>query len=185
MTSSDPKTPKRPESAPMPPASWAKRTGFRPKFSSETNAGNSGQIVAGTKPREPDSQEDLEAGRARPAAAINGELGSGKVPQVPASAEKELPVKRRRDSDGGAPKSSAANGQATVAVPPPPPQPGRRPVRSEAVVDVLPQTVNDDGFVSRRSHMKYELRDTPGLGELYLVHFLLLVVTYWVRLVLT
>ncbi|GFZ12661.1 nucleobase-ascorbate transporter 12 [Actinidia rufa] len=151
----------------MPPSSWAKRTGFRPKFSGETKVSNSGQIVAGTKPRDPDSQADLEAGLVRPAAAINGELESGKVPPVPASAEKELPVKRRRDSDGGAPKTSAANGQATAAVPPPP---GRRPVRSEGVVDVLPQTVNDDGFVSRRSHMKYELRDTPGLGELYLVH---------------
>ncbi|PSR95485.1 Nucleobase-ascorbate transporter like [Actinidia chinensis var. chinensis] len=168
MASSDPKTTKRPESAPMPPSSWAKRTGFRPKFSDETKASNSGQIVAGTKPRDSDSRADLKAGRVRPAAAVNGELESGKVPPVPASEEKELPVKRRRDSDGGAPKTSAANGQATAAVPPPP---GRRPVRSDGVVDVLPQTVNDDGFVSRRSHMKYELRDTPGLVPIGLYGF--------------
>ncbi|KAL2498665.1 GDP-mannose transporter GONST1 [Abeliophyllum distichum] len=46
----------------------------------------------------------------------------------------------------------------------------RRALRDEEVaapIDVLPQAVvDDDGFVSRHSHMKYELRDTPGLGEL-------------------
>ncbi|XP_057466147.1 nucleobase-ascorbate transporter 12-like [Actinidia eriantha] len=169
MASSDPKTPKRSESAPMRPSSWAKRTGFRPKFSGETNASNSDQIVVRTKPREPGSQVDLEMGRDVPAAAVNGKLESRKAPPVTPAAEKELPVTRRRDSDGGAPKSSAANGQAAVAVPPPPPS--RRPVRREEVVDVLPQTVDDDGFFSRRSHMKYELRDTPGLVPIGLYGF--------------
>ncbi|GFZ07311.1 nucleobase-ascorbate transporter 12 [Actinidia rufa] len=169
MASSDPKTPKRSELAPMPPSSWAKRTGFRPKFSGETNASNSDQIVVRTKPREPDSQVDIETGRALPAAAVNGELECRKAPPVTPAAEKELPVKRRRDSDGGAPKSSTANGQTTVAVPPPPPS--RRPVRREEVVDVLPQTVDDEGFLSRRSHMKYELRDTPGLVPIGLYGF--------------
>uniref|UniRef100_A0A5B7A2B1 Putative nucleobase-ascorbate transporter 12 n=1 Tax=Davidia involucrata TaxID=16924 RepID=A0A5B7A2B1_DAVIN len=169
MASSDPtKRPKpgpwppAPKSTAMPPSSWAKRTGFRPKFSGETNASDSGQIVAQPKPKEPDSQVDLEMGRARPATAVNGEAGSEKLLPVPS--EKEQTVKRRRDSDGGAPKNSAAggvNGQATTAEPPPPPS--RRPTRNEEVVDVLPQTVDDDGFVSRPSHMKYELRDTPGL----------------------
>ncbi|TQE08817.1 hypothetical protein C1H46_005535 [Malus baccata] len=37
---------------------------------------------------------------------------------------------------------------------------------SEEVVDVLPYRVDDDRYVARHSHMKYELRDTPGLGGL-------------------
>jgi nucleobase transporter 1/2 len=44
-------------------------------------------------------------------------------------------------------------------------QPVRRTARSEEVVGSLPQTVDDDGFVVRHSHMKYELRDSPGLGK--------------------
>lgn len=75
--------------------------------------------------------------------------------------EKELtpPVRKRRDSDGG--KNLGANGQAAG-------EGSRRPVRNEeaAAVDVLPQSVmDDDGFISRQSHMNYELRDSPGLGE--------------------
>ncbi|KAF2321677.1 hypothetical protein GH714_001085 [Hevea brasiliensis] len=76
MSNSDPKNrPKHgpwlpaPESSPLPPSSWAKRTGFRPKFSGETNASDSGQISLPTKPREqPDNQPDLEDGRGRAAA---------------------------------------------------------------------------------------------------------------------
>ncbi|XP_052185577.1 nucleobase-ascorbate transporter 12 [Diospyros lotus] len=170
MASSDPTKrprpgpwPPAPESTAMPTSSWAKRTGFRPKFSGETNASYSGQIVARPKPREPDTQVDLEAARPRPAPAVNGEPDGGKV--APEAEKKDKVVTRRRDSDGGAPKGSAppaANGQG-AAEPPPPPPPSRRPVRNEEVVDVLPQTVDDDGLVSRHSHMKYELRDTPGL----------------------
>ena len=82
------------------------------------------------------------------------------------------PPVKRRESDGGGTKSygaaaPSANGQVTGAEPPVPP-PGRRAVRNEEVVDVLPQTVDDDGFVSRHANMKYELRDKPGLGEVYL-----------------
>ncbi|KAA8550223.1 hypothetical protein F0562_001907 [Nyssa sinensis] len=154
----------------MPPSSWAKRTGFRPKFSGETNVSDSGQIVAQPKPKEPDSQVDLELGRARPATAVNGDVRSEKL--LPLPSEKEQTVKRRKDSDGGAPKNSAAagvNGQATITEPPPPPS--RRPPRNEEVMDVLPQTVDDDGIVSRQSHMKYELRDTPGLVPIGLYGF--------------
>ncbi|XP_059627264.1 nucleobase-ascorbate transporter 12 [Cornus florida] len=171
MASSDPNRrprpgpwPPAPESTTMPPSSWAKRTGFRPKFSGETNASDSGQIMPPPKPKEPDARVDLESGRPRPATAVNGERGTEKLPPVPPEKEKEKEqtVKRRRDSDGGAPNNSSVNGQAATAEPPPPP-PSRRPVRNEEVVDVLPQTVDDDGFVSRHSHMKYELRDSPGL----------------------
>ncbi|KAL7226153.1 hypothetical protein ACSBR1_021311 [Camellia fascicularis] len=178
MASSDPTKrprpgpwPPAPESTALPPSSWAKRTGFRPKFSGETNATDSGQIVPHPKPREPDSQPDLESGRARPVAPppANGELEGEKVTAAVA-VEKDQPVKRRRDSDGGAPKSSGPNGQATPTVEPTQP-PSRRPVRSEEVLDVLPQTVSDDGFASRHSHMKYELRDTPGLVPIGLYGF--------------
>lgn len=178
MASSDPTKrprpgpwPPAPESTALPPSSWAKRTGFRPKFSGETNATDSGQIAPHPKPREPDSQPDLESGRARPVAPppANGELEGEKVTAAVA-VEKDQPVKRRRDSDGGAPKSSGPNGQATPTVEPTQP-PSRRPVRSEEVLDVLPQTVSDDGFASRHSHMKYELRDTPGLVPIGLYGF--------------
>lgn len=82
-----------------------------------------------------------------------------------AGLDKEQTVKRRKDSDGGS-KSAAANGQAAGAggATEPNSQP-RRAARSEEVVDVLPHGLDDDGYVSRHSHMKYELRDTPGLGN--------------------
>lgn len=189
MASSDPSKRPRPgpwppgpeSAAPMPPSSWAKRTGFRPKFSGETNATDSGPISVQPqpKPREPDANIDLESGRARPLPTANGEVLSP-VPEKPAQEkDKEKPVRKRRDSDGGgggaaappaAAKGPRANGQA--------PQSGeaaatvagagnRRGSRSEEVVDLMPRSVvDDDGFISRHSHMKYELRDSPGLGEL-------------------
>ncbi|KAF2300744.1 hypothetical protein GH714_015466 [Hevea brasiliensis] len=185
MSNSHPKTRSKPgpwlpapESSPLPPSSWAKRTGFRPKFSGETNASDSGQISLPPKPREQsDNQPDLEAGRARPAptttttntkpspAAVNGTETA-----VPTE-NKDQTVKRRRDSDGGgAPKKESghgANGQGPAA----PTEGTRRAARNEEVVDVLPQTVEDNGFVGRHSHMKYELRDTPGLVPIGLYGF--------------
>lgn len=182
MSNSDPKARNRPgpwppvpESSPMPPSSWAKRTGFKPKFSGETNAsGDSGQIVTRTppppsqpKPKEPEPQAqpqpDLEAGRTRTVPpALNGE------------AEKDQTVKKRRDSDG-LPKSSGQNGQAHATLAGSTdhaPHPARRHTRSEEAVDVLPQSVNDDdGFMGRPTHMKYQLRDTPGLVPIGLYGF--------------
>ncbi|XP_059430425.1 nucleobase-ascorbate transporter 12 [Corylus avellana] len=180
MSNSDPKTRERPgpwppvpESSAMPPSSWAKRTGFRPKFSGETNASDSGQVVAPSLPppppqpkaREPDAaQPDLEAGRAR---AVNGERESEKVLPTLPQTDKDRTVKKRRDSDGP-PKSSGQNGQAQGG---PTDQASRRPVRSEEVVDVLPPIVDDDDFVGRHAHMKYELRDSPGLVPIGLYGF--------------
>lgn len=174
-----------PESAAMPPSSWAKRTGFRPKFSGETNASDSGQITAlpppeppassQAKPKPPNSTLDLEAGRPRPGPTSNGEAvvardrakEKDKEEKERKEKEKELtpPVRKRRDSDGG--KNLGANGQAAG-------EGSRRPVRNEeaAAVDVLPQSVMDeDGFISRQSHMKYELRDSPGLVPIGLYGF--------------
>lgn len=175
--------PPAPDSTAMPPPSWAKKTGFRPKFSGETNASDSGQIVVPPKPKEPDSNVDLELGRVRPPPAAPAAPAAPAVPaapvanglpegeKVPVPSEKTQTVKKRRNSDGApVPKSSALgpNGQAPAA--PAEPQP-RRPARSEEAVDVLPQTVDDDGFVARHSHMKYELRDTPGLVPIGLYGF--------------
>ncbi|XP_073221712.1 nucleobase-ascorbate transporter 12-like isoform X2 [Cicer arietinum] len=162
MSESDPKTRQRPvqwspattpETKPLPPSSWAKKTGFKPKFSSETNAGDSGQISLPPKSREHDTNSDLEAGRLKPPPpAVNGVTHREKVPPLPPS--KDLVPKKRRDSDGVVPST---NGQAPAE------QPARRTARSEEVVGSLPQTVDDDFFVTRHSHMKYELRDSPGL----------------------
>ncbi|KAK4440639.1 Nucleobase-ascorbate transporter 12 [Sesamum alatum] len=190
MASSDPSKkprpgpwPPAPESAAMPPSSWAKRTGFRPKFSGETNASDSGQITslppppqAQAKPRQPDANVDLEAGRPRPSPTSNGEAvvardrekERDKEKDKDKEKEKELttPVRKRRDSDGG--KNLAANGQPAAG------EGSRRVSRNEeaAAADVLPQSVmDDDGFVGRHSHMKYELRDTPGLVPIGLYGF--------------
>ncbi|KAG6678924.1 hypothetical protein I3842_14G105900 [Carya illinoinensis] len=175
MSSSNPKQPQRPgpltptpESPAMPPSSWAKRTGFRPKFSGETNASDSRQVIAPSpKPREPDkAQPDLEAGRGR---AVNGEQENKKVvPPTPPQTDMDRTVKKRRDSDRP-PKSTVSNGQDPGA---PTEQGSRRSARSEEVVDVLPRSVDDDdGFVGRHMHMKYELRDTPGLVPIGLYGF--------------
>ncbi|XWS28616.1 hypothetical protein CRYUN_Cryun25bG0086000 [Craigia yunnanensis] len=180
MSSSDPKTRHKPgswppalDAAPVPPSSWAKRTGFRPKFSGETNASDSGQIALPPRARENENQPDLEAGRARIASPMaNGEQPvSEKGPAV-----KDQTVKKRREADGtnnGGSGASAnghtgTNGAAETVTAP---QPTRRPSRNEEVVDVLPQNVDDEGIVGRRSHMKYELRDTPGLVPIGLYGF--------------
>ncbi|AES88453.2 nucleobase-ascorbate transporter-like protein [Medicago truncatula] len=145
------------DSKPIPPSSWAKKTGFKPKFSGETNASNSGQI--NRIPPEP-PQVDLEAGPVRPPS--NGVVQSNNVNAtvpVPVPVVKDQTVKKRRDSDG----VPSTNGQAN-------PAPGtgteqatqvRRTLRNEEVVDGL--VVDDEGFASRHAHMKYELRDFPGL----------------------
>ncbi|KDP34376.1 hypothetical protein JCGZ_11259 [Jatropha curcas] len=194
MSNTDPKTrpkpgpwPPAPESSPMPPSSWAKKTGFRPKFSGETNASDSGQISLPPKPKEPsDNQPDLEAGRVRPAATTtttntNNNNTMTTTTPLPAAVNgtvtgvaadnKGQTVKRRRDSDGGgAPKKESghgANGQGPAG----PTESTRRVARNDEAVDVLPQPVEDDGFVGRHSHMKYELRDTPGLVPIGLYGF--------------
>ncbi|CAN1252455.1 Nucleobase-ascorbate transporter 12 [Linum perenne] len=178
MSGTDPKTrPKpgpflpTPESSPLPPASWAKKTGFRPKFSGETNASDSGQISPlpprpSREPRTP--QPDLEAGRPAPAPAAPQPVPVP-VPAPPPGAAAVVngteavvaPVRKRRDSDGGSggkrkePSSTSVHGAANGNSEAP-----RRVTRNEEVIEVLPE---EDGTNGRHSHMKYELRDTPGL----------------------
>ncbi|KAK7261246.1 hypothetical protein RIF29_27553 [Crotalaria pallida] len=185
MSNSDPKTRHRPGPwppvpenkpmpmpMPMPPSSWAKKTGFRPKFSGETNATDSGQISLPPKPPR-NADVDLEAGRHGTPNTANGVTQRDKVPVPVPPAPAPVAKKRRESNSDGVPKNSvpSTNGQATtsaaVAVEQPsqplPPPPPRRTVRHEEVVDGLPQTVDDGGIVSKHSHMKYELRDSPGL----------------------
>ncbi|KAK1409986.1 hypothetical protein QVD17_36517 [Tagetes erecta] len=162
------------EAPAIPPSSWAKRTGFRPRFSGETNASDSGQI---TKP-----QVDLEAGRVRPAVWVNGTAAAPprnqtvkpENAQVQGELNKEQVVKKRTENEGSGgggarlpPKpgvgrrgnnAGAVEAPAAAATP----QPGQRVVRNVDVENALPQIV-DDEFVLRHANMKYELRDTPGL----------------------
>ncbi|KAI3706460.1 hypothetical protein L6452_24223 [Arctium lappa] len=165
-----------PSSPAIPPSSWAKRTGFRPRFSGETNASDSGQFRTNNNPSPASVASpaplDLEAGRVRQIPAVNG---SAPTPQpanaeVPLQSNKDQSVKKRREAEGSpasVPPKHGVNGHARIAAAaetpaPTPTQPSRRAVRNGDVETVLPQVV-DDELVSRHSHMKYRLRDTPGL----------------------
>ncbi|CAL5212238.1 unnamed protein product [Lathyrus oleraceus] len=148
------------DAKPIPPASWAKKTGFKPKFSGETNTSDSGQIINHFPPKvrepEPQPQLDLEAGLVRKPA--NGVAQSNNV-TIPVSVPvvKDQTVKKRRDSDG----VPSTNGQGNPAPATDQPPQVRRTARHEEVVDGL--VVDDEGLASRHPHMKYELRDSPGL----------------------
>ncbi|KAG6761787.1 hypothetical protein POTOM_035020 [Populus tomentosa] len=185
MSTSDPKArpipgkrPPAPESAAMPPSSWAKKTGFRPKFSGETNGSDSGQISLPPRPKEQrDAQPDLEAGRVKatppqplpvpPLPAVNG---ADTAVAFPAENKDQTVVKRRRDSDGGsggAKKDGSGHGANGAGTNGPPAGPRRAAARNEEVIDV-----EDGGFAGgRHTHMKYELRDTPGLVPIGLYGF--------------
>lgn len=140
----------------MPASSWAKRTNFKPKFSGETNATNSGQLPLQPNPKNASPQVDLEAGRST--TTVNGGAEGNNVPVLAEkSHEKTQVVKKRRDSDSGAVGAVAPPKRNSL-----PSVPQGRTVRSDEAV--LPQTIEEEEeFVSRHSHMKYELRDTPGL----------------------
>lgn len=156
-------------SGPPPPLSWAKRTGFKGRVSAESNASNSGQIAL-PPPSEPHPSADLESCRSTTATAATSALpppptltaasvgagaanGEPESRAVPASADQA--ARRRRDAaDGGRSGSGLGprpNGQARSDLP-------LRPS--------LPQvTADDEVFTERQAHIKYELRDTPGLSE--------------------
>lgn len=63
----------------MPVSPWAERTGFKPQLYCETNASDSGQIVA-TKPKDaPEPSLDLEVGQLRrPVPMANGDAAPAK-----------------------------------------------------------------------------------------------------------
>ncbi|KAL9679250.1 hypothetical protein QQ045_017106 [Rhodiola kirilowii] len=156
MASSDPT--KNPHPPALPPTSWAKRTGFKPKLSGETNAEYSGRVPA----HAPALHLDLEAGGVAAAAAppippppVNGQ--HDKVRVAPPALDKDEAVKKKRE-----------------VLPPQNANGGLPPRRAESV-DVLPQVVDDDFVLHGHSHMRYELRDMPGLvpiGIYGLQHYL-------------
>lgn len=172
---SDPKPPaidSDADSSPaMPPSSWAKRIGFRPKFSGETNASDSGQS---TRPNNlsPPAPFDLETRRLRPIVAVNATAPTPQPADAQAQprSDNDQSVTKRRELTGGSaplPPKRNANGHARIAAAAEtpestPPQPSRRATRNGDIESTLPQVVDAD-FMYRRSHMKYELRDTPGL----------------------
>ncbi|KAL5227534.1 hypothetical protein ABZP36_015799 [Zizania latifolia] len=134
--------PPAPPPQPQPqPLSWAKRTGFQSRVSGESSvtfsAPNSGQVPL---PRPSEAPSDLESG---PAARPNSTLTPTPAANA-ANADQQPPPPppartRRRDSDGGRP-----NGQAAAAP--------------------LPQLLEEeDDAPERPAHVKYELRDSPGV----------------------
>ncbi|KAF0919871.1 hypothetical protein E2562_032157 [Oryza meyeriana var. granulata] len=133
-----PAPPPQPQAQPL---SWAKRTGFQSRVSGESvaiaSASNSGQV---SLPRPAEAPSDLESGPpARPNSALSPPpaataANAEQQPQPPPPART-----RSRDSEGGRP-----NGQAAPAP--------------------LPQLLEEeDGALERPAHVKYELRDSPGV----------------------
>ncbi|KAJ1286295.1 hypothetical protein BS78_03G342700 [Paspalum vaginatum] len=146
-----PAPPPQPQAQPL---SWAKRTGFQSRVSGESlpsaSAPNSGQLPL---PRPAEPPADLESGPPAPArpkstlppppaAAGNGERQRPPPPPPPPQART-----RRRDSDGGRPNGLAATPS-------------------------LPQLQEEEEEAPERpAHVKYELRDTPGLFPLVVYGF--------------
>ncbi|KAK9676891.1 hypothetical protein RND81_11G108200 [Saponaria officinalis] len=184
MASSDPnKRPKSgpwppgPDSKPIPPTSWAKKTGFRPKFSGETTSFDSGVV-------------DIEAGRARPLPPSNGPIPPSIGPIPPSNGPRPA-----QPSNG---PTESSNGPTEPSIGPRPTKPsngprlngpteatngprpgagaadgaekkadgqgdggGRRGAgRSDEGVEIGGE---EDEVIGRQSHLKYELRDIPGL----------------------
>ncbi|XP_078441290.1 nucleobase-ascorbate transporter 12 isoform X2 [Wolffia australiana] len=161
----------------MPPASWAKRTGFKGRVSGESVSGDSGQLPLARPTKTPELVPDLEAGRPPPrhapppaaAAPPNGEAASRERPS-PRTPEDDQPPRRRKTSDGvavadGGPAAAAAAAKGSgvgangSVKPDPPPQKPRR----EEEPSSLPQVPEEDDFVGRRPHINYGIRDSPGL----------------------
>ncbi|XP_076887149.1 nucleobase-ascorbate transporter 12-like [Bidens hawaiensis] len=152
---SDPNTRPKPDAPAIPPSSWAKRTGFRPRFSGETNAGDSGQI--NKPPVDP---------------RVNGDAPVTALVSLPVESGKDESVKKKRDETPAA--RVTAKPAAAAAVAPVAARGGQRAVRNGDMENALPQIVEDE-YVTRHPHMKYELRDTPGLvpiGFYELQHYL-------------
>eukprot|EP01018_Ginkgo_biloba_P016663 Gb_16665 [translate_table: standard] len=185
---------KRPRPGPWPPrmdplppddtpnpkgvGSWARRTEFKSNISGETastisdteinNVGSGSSTVF--RPRMQTSTVDLEAGGA-PAANANGSKEHEKIrPSLPATPENaaaatpsvppaSAPATAKRKSQPETAKGMPSSGQ----IRPEPPK-----VHREAEVDIMSQSQDEDGVLSRQSHMKYELRETPGIFPLIL-----------------
>ncbi|KAK3162525.1 hypothetical protein QOZ80_1BG0090560 [Eleusine coracana subsp. coracana] len=144
--------PAQPPQRQAQPLSWARRTGFQSRVSGESlpsgSAPNSGQVPL---PRPAEPPADLESGRPSrpsstlppPPAAVAAAAGNAERQQAPPPPPQART--RRRESDGGRPNEQAA------------PQP-------------LPQ-LQEEEAPERPAHVKYELRDTPGVFPLVIYGF--------------
>ncbi|WOL17744.1 nucleobase-ascorbate transporter 12-like [Canna indica] len=151
--------PTGPDTAPLPVLSWAKRTGFKGPVSGESITSNSGQMPL-PKPDEPGSKVDLEAGNREgsatvlpppPSAASGGEQeNKERTGAVPAPAVQSHQTSRKRAAGSG------PNGHA-VRFDTSPRQ------RREEGPATLPQVDEEEEFLPHQSHVKYDLRDSPGL----------------------
>lgn len=162
---------------------WAKRTGFRSNLSGETvstsgdfeisnvDAGTSGAVPKPPPPPPAPSArrvvdlgtgavnanggiKEIEKARAAPPVAENGSAvnASPVVPFPPASVPR---VKKGADPD-----LVKATTTSRHEVP---------KVQRETEIDVMSQSQDaDDAMLARQSHMKYELRETPGLVPIFL-----------------
>ena len=163
-----PAEPNQPGPPAMPPASWAKRTGFKGRVSGESISGDSGQLLLSRPAKTPEVVPDLEAGRPRPtpppasaAAPINGgDKAKNERTAAASTPVGDQPPKRRKNSDGGEGKGLGVNGNGTRKSDPPPPK-----SRREEDPVSLAQVPEEDDFVGRRPHINYDLRDSPGLGD--------------------
>ena len=152
----------------MPPASWAKRTGFKGRVSGESISGDSGQLLLSRPAKTPEVVPDLEAGRPRPTpppasapAPVNGgDKAKNERTAAAPTPVGDQPPKRRKNSDGGEGKGLGVNGNGTRKPDPPPPK-----SRREEDPVSLAQVPEEDDFVGRRPHINYDLRDSPGLGD--------------------
>ncbi|CAN6438682.1 unnamed protein product [Victoria cruziana] len=127
--------------------SWAKQSGFKGRLSGESAAGSgdSGQAVV-VQSREHVLQCDLESGRPR-SVPSSATAVANDAPEVEETqpANSGLTRTEGRDSGVTAPKSARVD--------PLPRPPGRQ----------VDHARDNDRSFHRSSHMKYELRDSPGL----------------------
>lgn len=159
---------------------WAKRTGFRSTFSGETTTSTVSDVEANNvdslpPPPPPPPPGGRRGGGDGSAVKVEGGMING--------GNKEI----ERVTNGGNNEIERARVAAPPAengmVPPPPGKrekraadpeaqkvnPSPRPVQREVDVDVMSQSQDaEDAMLSRQSHMKYELREAPGLGQFFL-----------------
>lgn len=146
-----PPAPHNLQPTPMPPSSWAKRTGFKATLSGESNVTlqNSASTFV------PVPHIDLEhAGTTQPPPTCSNHNPSN--------------AKKRKDSSGEASAAFKPNGNVRFHVEesslprPTLPLPPTRNIATSR--EDHHHSLEDEQFSPTHSHIKYQLRDRPGLG---------------------
>lgn len=155
-----PPPPHHPHPTPMPPSSWAKRTGFKATLSGESDVTlqNSVPVPAPAPAPAKATQVDLEhAGTTAPPPTCSNRNPSN--------------VKKRKDSSGETSAALKPNGHVRFRVedsslprPPLPLPPSRNIDASREDGHYHHHSLEDEQFLPTHSHIKYQLRDRPGLG---------------------